>query len=114
MNNEKKEIKEIPYKIFDKLMAKRVNKINPYDAFIIEQDGRLMERIITKHRRLNLTRPPKIAWASTIFSSKYPQMLPQFSIVEDILKNSQKYFYALNIYNFTDTFGSAENISYNL
>ncbi len=48
------------------------------------------------------------------FSPKYPQMLPQFSTVEDILKNSQKYFYALNIDNFPDIFGSAENASYHL
>jgi len=35
---------------------------------------------------------------------KYPQFLPQFSIVDDILKNSQKYFYALK----TDEFPAHE------
>lgn len=35
---------------------------------------------------------------------KYPQFLPQFSMVEDILENSQKYFYALK----TDEFPAHE------
>ncbi|MCP4722783.1 MAG: phosphoenolpyruvate synthase PpsA, partial [Desulfobacteraceae bacterium] len=34
------------------------------------------------------------------FCPKYPQFLPQFSIVDDILENSQKHFYALK----TDSF----------
>ncbi len=33
---------------------------------------------------------------------QYPQFLPQFSIVDDMLENSQKYFYALNLENFPD------------
>lgn len=33
---------------------------------------------------------------------KYPQFLPQFSIVDDILENSQKYFYALKVDEFPD------------
>ena len=31
------------------------------------------------------------------FSPKYPQLLPQRSTVEDILENSQRYFYALKL-----------------
>jgi hypothetical protein len=31
------------------------------------------------------------------FSPKYPQLLPQRSTVEDILENSQQFFYALNM-----------------
>ncbi|MEW5910121.1 MAG: PEP/pyruvate-binding domain-containing protein, partial [Thermodesulfobacteriota bacterium] len=31
------------------------------------------------------------------FSPKYPQFLPQFSAVEDILNNSQRYFYAMKM-----------------
>ena len=37
------------------------------------------------------------------FCPKYPQFLPQFSIVDDILENSQKYFYALKLDEFPDT-----------
>jgi len=33
------------------------------------------------------------------FSPKYPTVLPQFSMVDDILKNSQRHFYALQISN---------------
>ncbi len=42
------------------------------------------------------------------FSPKYPQFLPQFSAVDDILKNSQRYFYALNMVNWSDHFESQD------
>ncbi len=34
------------------------------------------------------------------FCPKYPQFLPQFSALDDILENSQKYFYALKLDEF--------------
>ncbi|WP_319407760.1 PEP/pyruvate-binding domain-containing protein [uncultured Desulfosarcina sp.] len=37
------------------------------------------------------------------FSPKYPTILPQFSMVDDILKNSQRHFYALQISNYPET-----------
>ncbi len=36
------------------------------------------------------------------FCPKYPQFLPQFSMIDDILENSQKYFYALNLDGFPE------------
>ncbi len=36
------------------------------------------------------------------FSPKHPNVLPQFSLVEDILKNAQRNFYALKINNYPD------------
>jgi hypothetical protein len=36
------------------------------------------------------------------FCPKYPQFLPQFSIIEDILENSQKHFYALKLDEFPE------------
>jgi hypothetical protein len=36
------------------------------------------------------------------FSPKYPQFLPQFSTVEDILENSQRFFYALRLNGFPE------------
>jgi hypothetical protein len=36
------------------------------------------------------------------FSPKYPQILPQFSTVDDMIANSQRYFYALRIRNHHD------------
>ena len=61
---------EMSFKVFHDLMAKRVRKIllvsSPYDAFIMEEEGRLAERIIHEYRGLNLSRPPRITWASTV------------------------------------------------
>ena len=60
---------DLSFKVFHELMAKRVSEIllvsSPYDAFIMEEDGRLAERIIHEYRGLNLTRPPKLTWVST-------------------------------------------------
>jgi len=36
------------------------------------------------------------------FSPRYPEIMPQFSTVSDILANSQRYFYALRIRNYPD------------
>jgi len=56
-------------KVFHELMANKVNEIllvsNPYDAFIMEEDGRLAGRIIHEYRGLNLSRPPRLTWVST-------------------------------------------------
>ncbi|MBW1820393.1 MAG: phosphoenolpyruvate synthase PpsA, partial [Deltaproteobacteria bacterium] len=40
------------------------------------------------------------------FSPKYPQSLPQFSTVDDILKNSQRFFYALKMVDSPESFAS--------
>ncbi|MFH1975187.1 MAG: PEP/pyruvate-binding domain-containing protein [Pseudomonadota bacterium] len=36
------------------------------------------------------------------FSSKYPSIMPQFSTVDDILSNAQRFFYALKIRDYPD------------
>ncbi|MFO7615508.1 MAG: hypothetical protein R6W71_12805 [Bacteroidales bacterium] len=55
---------ELSFKIFHQLMAHKVNEIllvsSPYDAFIMEEDGRLVERIIHEYRGLNLSSPPML------------------------------------------------------
>ncbi len=60
---------EFSFKIFHELMARRVKEIllvsSPYDAFILEEDGRFAERIIHEYRGLNLSHPPKLTWASS-------------------------------------------------
>jgi hypothetical protein len=43
------------------------------------------------------------------FSPRYPQLLPQFSTVDEILKNSQRLFYALKMDAFPDNFGSVND-----
>lgn len=70
------DIKSIPpqdpdssFKIYYELMPKRVKNIllvsSPYDAFIMDEDGRLAEGMIHEYRGLNLTRPPRLTWVST-------------------------------------------------
>lgn len=43
------------------------------------------------------------------FSPKYPNIMPQFSTVDDILKNSQRYFYALKIKDYPEELLFAED-----
>jgi CheY-like chemotaxis protein len=54
------------FKIFHELMAKKVREIllvsSLYDFCIMEEDGRLSERIIHEYRGLNLSQPPRITW----------------------------------------------------
>ncbi len=61
---------DLSFKVFHELMAKKVNDIllvsTPYDAFIMEEEGRLAERIIHEYRGLNLSRPPCLTWVSSI------------------------------------------------
>ncbi len=60
---------DLSFKVFHELMAKKVTEIllvsSPYDAFIMDEEGRLAERIIHEYRGLNLSRPPKLTWVST-------------------------------------------------
>jgi len=64
---------KLSFKVFHDLMAKKVSEIllvsSPYDAFIMEEGGRLAERIIHEYRGLNLTHPPRITWVSSVESA---------------------------------------------
>lgn len=57
------------FESFHELMTLRVAEIllvsSPYDAFIMQEDGRLAERITNEYKGLNLSRPPRISWVST-------------------------------------------------
>jgi CheY-like chemotaxis protein len=57
------------FKVFHELMAKKVRDIllvsTPYDAWIMEEDCRLSERIIHEYRGLNLSNPPRFTWVAT-------------------------------------------------
>ncbi len=57
------------FKIFHELMAKKIRDIllvsTPYDAWIMEEDCRLSERIINEYRGLNLSNPPRFTWVAT-------------------------------------------------
>ena len=54
------------FKLFHELMRWKVHDIllvsTPYDAWVLEGDCRLSERIITEYRGLNLSKPPRITW----------------------------------------------------
>ncbi len=57
------------FKIFHELMARKVRNIllvsTPYDAWIMEEDCRLSERIVNEYRGLNLSQPPRLTWVSS-------------------------------------------------
>ncbi len=54
---------------FDKLMQKRIHKVllvcSNYDAFILEEDGRIDEQIFNEYVSLNLRYPPMVIQADT-------------------------------------------------
>jgi len=57
-------------KSYHELMAYRVADIlivsSPYDAFIMEEEGRLSDRIINQYKGLNLSKPPKLTLAFSV------------------------------------------------
>jgi len=57
------------FKIFHELMAKKIREVllvsTPYEAWIMEEDCRLSERIINEYRGLNLSNPPRLNWVSS-------------------------------------------------
>ncbi len=57
------------FKMFHELMSWKVERIllasRPYDAWILEKDQPLAERIIHEYRGLNLSRPPRLTWVAS-------------------------------------------------
>jgi hypothetical protein len=57
------------FEIFHELMSWKVREIllvsTPYDAWILEQDCCLSERIINEYRGLNLSHPPRLNWVGS-------------------------------------------------
>jgi CheY-like chemotaxis protein len=57
------------FKLFHELMGRKVRHIllvsTPYDAWIMEEDCRLSEKIINEYRGLNLSRPPRLTWVAS-------------------------------------------------
>ncbi len=58
------------FKIFHELMPKKVRRIllisTSYEAWIMEEDGRLSEQIVHEYRGLNLSHPPQLSWVSSL------------------------------------------------
>ncbi|MGD8251027.1 MAG: PEP/pyruvate-binding domain-containing protein [Desulfobacterales bacterium] len=60
---------DLSFKVFHELMNRKVNEVllacSPYDAYIMEEEGRLAQRIIHEYRGLNLSRPPCLTYVSS-------------------------------------------------
>lgn len=69
MNHPTDSIKVPSLKLYHELMANKVGDILlvscPYDAFIMEEEGRLSTRIINEYKGLNLSKPPRLTWVSS-------------------------------------------------
>ena len=61
------------FKVFHELMTVKIRDIllvsSPYDAFIMEEDGRLASRIINEYRGLNLSQPPRVTRTSSVYEA---------------------------------------------
>ena len=57
------------FKLFHELMARKIGHVllvsTPYDAWIMEEDCRLSERIVNEYRGLNLSKPPRLTWVAS-------------------------------------------------
>ncbi|MFO7801694.1 MAG: PEP/pyruvate-binding domain-containing protein [Desulfovermiculus sp.] len=73
------------FKLFHELMARKVREIllvsTPYDAWIMEQDCCLSERIINEYRGLNLSHPPRLTWTATAEEALGKLTKKQFDMV---------------------------------
>lgn len=58
------------FKVFHDLMQKKVEQVllisTSYEAWIMEEDCRLSEHIINEYKGLNLSRPPRLTWVSSV------------------------------------------------
>lgn len=67
-NKRKVSKKQFRFKSFHELMTRRIAEIllvsSTYDAYIMQEDGPLAERVIHEYRGLNLSRPPRLTWIS--------------------------------------------------
>ncbi len=72
-------------KIYHELMASKVGEILlvscPYDAFIMEEEGRLSTRIINEYKGLNLSKPPRLTWASSASEAFELLKLKKFDLI---------------------------------
>ncbi len=58
------------FKLFHELMPMKVQHIllisTSYEAWIMEEDCRISEQIVNEYRGLNLSRPPRLTWVSSL------------------------------------------------
>jgi hypothetical protein len=89
------------FKIFHELMARKVRDVllvsTPYDAWIMEEDCRLSERIIHEYRGLNLSNPPRITWVPTAEAALSALAGRKFEMVLTMLNPSDAGAYGLGV-----------------
>ncbi len=87
------------FKIFHELMARKVRDIllvsTPYDAWILEEDCRLSERIINEYRGLNLSNPPRFTWVSSAQEALAALDKKKFDMVISMLQLADMDVFAL-------------------
>lgn len=58
------------FSLYHELMQIKVKNIllisSPYDAWVMEEDCKISERIVSEYRGMNLSRPPRLTWVSSI------------------------------------------------
>lgn len=58
------------FRTYHHLMSRKVRDIllisTPYDAWVMEEDCKLSERIVSEYRGLNLSHPPRLTWVSSV------------------------------------------------
>ncbi len=68
------------FKLFHELMLVKVQSIlligTSYEAWIMEEDCRISEQIVNEYRGLNLSRPPRLTWVSSLAEAleHYPDL----------------------------------------
>ncbi len=70
MNGKGREKLSSRFKLFHELMPVKVQHImlisTSYEAWIMEEDCRISEQIVNEYRGLNLSRPPRLTWVSSL------------------------------------------------
>jgi pyruvate phosphate dikinase-like enzyme len=64
-----KTLVDTQFDVYHELMALKIQEIllvaNPYDAYIMQEDGSLASKIINEYQGLNLSRPPRLTHAAS-------------------------------------------------
>ena len=70
---------------FQALMQHRIFNVlliaSPYDAFMMEEDGRVEEQLYNEYVALNLSSPPRVTRVSTMSQALEAMRLKAFDIV---------------------------------
>ena len=85
MDTPAKSTRDSSLKLYHELMANKVGDILlvscPYDAFIMEEEGRLSTRIINEYKGLNLSKPPRLTWVSSASEAFQRLEMKKFDLI---------------------------------